>query len=246
MKVQYATDLEKIAVDERRAEGNYERDKSSLWRLLYQNHLALQESLLFNPEKLTLFGRSVVATPPSTPRKLNACSQCARKTRKNNAKDLGLITLVCNIFLPILRKLNAKYIFIKDINAAMFLKISTNIIGKLRKTENSSRYFFFNQGNIRDKNAKENTKDELHFHNKRWMEKLKEILDCMPGSDGGLPLKEIQKRAEEEKEREAILAAMRKKYRKSLTRSCSGPMLPKIVVKDEEDTDSYQSGTFFR
>ena len=76
------------------------------------------------------------------------------------------------------------------------------------------------------------------------MEKLKELLDCMPGNDGSLPLKEIQKRAKEKEEREAIQAAMRKKYRKSLTRSSSGPLLPKI--RDEEDTESYQSGTFFR
>ena len=133
-----------------------------------------------------------------------------------------------------------------EINAAMFSKISADITGKLSKMENSSRYFFFHQGNIRDKNAKENTKAELQFNNKLWMEKLKELLDCMPGSDGSLPLKEIQKRAEEEKQREARLAAMRRKHRKSLTRSSSGPLLPKIVVRDEEDTDSYQSGTFFR
>ena len=78
------------------------------------------------------------------------------------------------------------------------------------------------------------------------MEKLKELLDCMPGNDGSLPLKEIQKRVKEKEEREAIQAAMRKKYRKSLTRSSSGPLLPKIVVRNEEDIEPYEPGTFFR
>ena len=79
------------------------------------------------------------------------------------------------------------------------------------------------------------------------MEKLKGLLDCMPGSDGSLPLKEIKQRAEEEKEREAVLAATRRNHRKSMTRSSSGPLLPKLVVGEEEDTEEHaQPGTSFR
>ena len=89
-------------------------------------------------------------------------------------------------------------------------------------------------------NTKGNNKHKL------LMEKLKGILDCMPGSDGSLPLKEIQQRAEKEKEREAVLAAMRMKHRKSLSRSSSGPLLPKIVAGEEEDTEHFQPGTSFR
>ena len=76
-------DLDKIKVEERRREGNHERETNKLWRLLYQNHLSLKGSLLVDRKKLTLFGRSVIATPSpsSTPQAKDKSCQSSPKRK---------------------------------------------------------------------------------------------------------------------------------------------------------------------
>ena len=76
-------------MEERRNEGNQERERNKLWRLLYQNHLSLRDSLLFNREKLTLFGRSVIATPPpsNTPQTKGKSWQLSSPSKKQHTSE---------------------------------------------------------------------------------------------------------------------------------------------------------------
>ncbi len=52
-----------ISVEERRAAATHAREKQLLWRELYAGHCALQRSLHADPDRITLFGRRVIADP---------------------------------------------------------------------------------------------------------------------------------------------------------------------------------------